>query len=88
MRPSPRRRQRSRTSRRRTDPRGPTAARSADGKIDAFRQGKPVDALEHEGEAEAELQLDDHRRLVAPDRDDVAAADLGLDVVALTFEEG
>src|SRR5206468_3095806 len=52
----------------------PTAARSADGQIDAIRQGEPVDTLEHEGEAEAELQLDDHRRLVAPDRDDVAAA--------------
>src|SRR5206468_9530539 len=66
----------------------PPAARSADGKIDTIGQGEPVDALKHEGEAEAELQLDDHRRLVAPDRDDVTAADLRLDVVALTFEEG
>src|SRR5262249_31298025 len=49
---------------------------------------EPVDALEHQAQAEGELQLDDHGWLVAPDRDDVAAADLCFDVVALSFEEG
>src|SRR6266852_12639 len=64
------------------------APRSADREIDAVRQREPIDALEHERQAEGELELDDHRWLLAPRRDDVAAPDLRLDVVALTFEEG
>src|SRR5437667_1836024 len=65
----------------------PPASRPADREIDAVRQGKPIDALQEEREAEAQLELDDHGRPVAARRHDVAAADLRLDAVALTLEE-
>jgi len=48
---------------------------------------EPIDTLQDQREPEDELQLDDHRRLVAADGHDVAAAHLGLDVVALALEK-
>ena len=64
------------------------AARPDDRKVHAIREREPIDALEHQRKPEAQLQLHDHRRLVAPDGDDVAAAHLGLDVVSLTLQKG
>ena len=61
--------------------------RASNGEVHAVGQRKPIDALEHERKIEGELQFDDHGRLVAPRPDDVAAANLGLDVVALPFEK-
>ena len=66
----------------------PAAARPAHREIDAIGEREPVDALQDKREPEAQLQLHDHRRLVAPRAHDVAAAHLGLDVVSLTLQEG
>jgi hypothetical protein len=62
-------------------------ARTRDGEIDTIRERKPVHALEHEGEVELELQLDDDRRLVTARPDGVTAPDLALDLVALSLEK-
>jgi hypothetical protein len=63
------------------------AAGSPDRQVHAIREREPGDALEQQAEVERELELDDHRRILAAGGDDVAPADLGLDVVALRFEE-
>ena len=59
--------------------------------IDALADREPVDALQQQREREAQLQLDDDRRLVAPvvdvAGDEIAAAHLALDLVAARFEE-
>src|SRR5262245_40265780 len=65
------------------------APRAAHGQPDLIAGHAPIDALQHELEVEAELQFtDDHeRRLLAPDRDEIAAADLAFDVKAEGLEE-
>src|SRR5262249_37975912 len=66
---------------------GPAASRAQHRQVDAIGEREAIDALEHEREIEGELQLDDDRRLNAARRDDVAAADLALDVVPLGRQE-
>jgi len=62
-------------------------ARASDGEVHAVGQREPIDALEHQRKIEGELQFDDHGRLIAARRDDVATTNLALDVVALPFEK-
>src|SRR5262249_33216354 len=57
------------------------------GKIDGIAERQALDALEHERQVEAQLQLDDDERFLAASRDEIAAPDLALDVVALPLEE-
>src|SRR5262249_42345280 len=57
------------------------------GKIDCIAERQALNALEHEREVEAQLQLDDDERLLAAPRDEIAAPDLALDVVALLLKE-
>src|SRR5213593_3071340 len=64
-----------------------TASRSSDREIDAVRQREPIDTLQQEREAEAQLQLDDHGWLVAARRHHITATNLRLDAVTLTLEE-
>src|SRR5262245_28191147 len=63
----------------------PAAALPADREVDAIGERQPIDALQDQRESEAQLQLHDHRRLVAADGHDVTAAHLGLDVVSLVL---
>ncbi len=65
-----------------------TPVRALDREVHAVGHRQAVDALEQEREVERALELDDHRRLVAARRDDVTAAHLALDGVALALEEG
>jgi hypothetical protein len=58
-----------------------------DCEVDPLGHCQPIDALQHEGQVEAELELDDDRRLVAAPGNEVAAPDLALHFVALPFEE-
>ena len=55
--------------------------------IDPLGQRQPVDPLQHQREAEAQLQLDDDHRLVAAPGDEVTAPDLALNRVTPPFEE-
>src|SRR5215471_10248882 len=50
---------------------------------------RPIDALQHKLEIEAELQFadDDERRFLAADGDEIAAADFALHLEAETLEE-
>ena len=67
---------------------GPRFRGHADREVDVIRERQPVDALEHERQREAQLQLDDDRRLIAASRHQVTAAHLGLDLVSLVLQEG
>ena len=59
--------------------------------VNALADREPVDALKQQREREAQFQLDDDRRLVAPvidvAGDEIAAAYLAFDLVAPRFEE-
>src|SRR6478752_3471847 len=65
------------------------ARRRAHREPDLIASRGAVDALEHELEVEAELQLADHdeRRFVRAQGDQVAAADLAFDVESEAFEK-
>src|SRR5262245_20809271 len=65
------------------------ATRHTHGKPDLIASRRPIDALQHKLEIEAELQFADHdeRRLLAADGDEVAAADLALHLEAEGLEE-
>src|SRR5262249_56929833 len=54
----------------------PAAPRAAHGKPDLIASRRPIDALQHKLEIEAELQFadDDERRVLAADRAEIAAA--------------
>ena len=72
---------------RRERPAASTPLGSRHRQIDPLGQRQPVDALQHQWQVEAQFELDHDRRLVAAPGDEVAASDLALDLVALTFEE-
>src|SRR5262245_16977801 len=61
----------------------------AHGKPDLIASRRPIDALQHKLEIEAELQFadDDERRFLAADGDEIAAADFALHLEAETLEE-
>src|SRR4029453_2828774 len=65
------------------------APRAAHGKPDLIASRRPIDALQHKLEIEAELQFtdDDERRFLAADRDEIAATDFALHLEAETLEE-
>ena len=54
-------------------------------KVDALAEREPVHPLQQQGEAQAKLELDDDRRLVAAAGNEVAAAHLSLDRRSLAF---
>src|SRR5262249_27663404 len=65
------------------------ATGNAHGEPDLIASRRPIDALQHKLEMEAELQFadDDERRLLAADRDEVASADFALHLEAEGLEE-
>ena len=58
-----------------------------DGDVHGIGHRQAVQALEHDREPEHPLELDNDRRFVAADADDVTALDLALHVVALGGEQ-
>jgi hypothetical protein len=63
------------------------AGPGADREVDGIGQCQPVDALQHQAQAEAALELHHDRRVVPAHGDDVAPVHLALHVIALRGEE-
>ena len=66
------------------------ARRKASGEPDFVACGSAIDPLQNELEVEGQLKLADHddRRIIAPQRQQIAASDLTFDNKAEPFEEG